>query len=204
MGAICGEIISMFQEEFPSDLLYQVRVLAKCLSMAGLECFEPGRDLLPLGAGGSSQSSLWSGSTIGILSIGSGKACHLLGLGDCLGTGVGEAAVVGCSSMGEVFCGGTSGGDRGVCPNRMWYEVARAPLSCGRLWYKTTWQAERKSLQLLLSSPMACSSRSHMYLPCSYGILQPERPSRLWPHRWCWNRQPQLLGPNGPWLPWLF
>ena len=33
------------------------------------------------------------------------------GLGDCLGAGVGEAAVVGCSSMGEVFCGGTSGGD---------------------------------------------------------------------------------------------
>ena len=56
---------------------------------------------------------------IGMLSIGSGKGCHLLGLGDCLGPGVGEAAVVGCSSIEEVFCAGTSGGNRGVCPNRM-------------------------------------------------------------------------------------
>ena len=56
---------------------------------------------------------------IGMLSTGSGEGCHILGLGDCLGAGVGEAAVVGCSSMGEVFCGRMSGGDGGVCPNRM-------------------------------------------------------------------------------------
>ena len=50
-GAICGEIIGMSQEEFPSGLSNHVRVLAKCLSMVWLECFEPGRVLLPLGAG---------------------------------------------------------------------------------------------------------------------------------------------------------
>ena len=61
VGAICGEIVGMFEEEFPSGLFYHVRVLAKCLGTAGLECFEPG-GLLPLGAGGSSQSSIWSGS----------------------------------------------------------------------------------------------------------------------------------------------
>ena len=80
-----------------------------------------------------------------MLSTGSGKGCNLLGLGDCLGASVGEAAAVGCSSMGEVFCGRMSGGNIGVCPNRMWYEVARVPLSCGGPLYKMTWQAERKT-----------------------------------------------------------
>ena len=56
----------------------------------------------------------------GILSIGSGEGCHLLGLGDCLGTGVGGVAEVGCSSTGEVLCGGASGGNGGVCPKKMW------------------------------------------------------------------------------------
>ena len=55
---------------------------------------------------------------IGMLSTGSGKGCCLLGLGDCLVTGEGEAAAAGCSSAGEVFCGRTSGGNGGVCPNR--------------------------------------------------------------------------------------
>ena len=119
MGAVCGEIVSMFQEEFPSGLLYHIRVLAKCLSAAGHECFDPGTDLSPPGAGGPPRVAFGVVLPIGMLSIGSGKGCHLLGLGDCLGAGVGEAAVVGCSSMGEVFCGGMSGGARGVCPNRM-------------------------------------------------------------------------------------
>ena len=165
MGAICGEILGTFQKEFPSGLFYHVWVSAKCLSTAGLECFELMRGLL--GLGGSPRVAFGVVPPIDMLSMGSGEGCPLLGLGDCLGAGEGEAAAVGCSSTGEVFCGRTSGGDRGVCPNRRWYEVARAPLSCGGLLYKTTWQAERKSLGLLLSSPLACSSRSHMHLPCS-------------------------------------
>ena len=52
MGAICGEIVGMFREEFPSCLSYHVRVPAKCLGMAWLECLEPGRGLSPLGSGG--------------------------------------------------------------------------------------------------------------------------------------------------------
>ena len=86
--------------------------------MAGLECFEPGRGLSPLGAGDPPRVAFGVVLPIGMVSTGSGKGCHLLGLGGCLGTGVGEVAVVGCSSMGEVFCGRMSWGDRGVCPKR--------------------------------------------------------------------------------------
>ena len=73
---------------------------------------------------------------IGMLSMGSGKGCHLLDLGDCLGTGVGETVVVSCSSMGEVLCGEISGGNGGVCPGRRWYKAARVLLSGGGLLYK--------------------------------------------------------------------
>ena len=101
-----------------------------------------------------------------MLSTGSGKGCHLFGPGSlfgcwCGGSGCGWLFYHGRSLLWQV-----SGGNRGVCPNMMWHAVARAPLSCGGLLYKMTWQAERKSLWPLLSSPMACSSRSHMYLPC--------------------------------------
>ena len=75
---------------------------------------------------------------IGVLSMGSGKGCHLLGLGDCLGASVGEMVAVGCSSMGEVLCGETSGGNGGVCPSKRWYEATRALLSGGGLLYKMT------------------------------------------------------------------
>ena len=124
-------------------------------------------DLLSLGAGGPPKVAFGVAPPIGMFSMGSGKGCHLLGLEDCLGTGVGELAAVGCSSMGEVLCDNTSGGNGGVSPSRMWYGATSALLSnCGLL-YKMTWQAERKSLWLLLSSTTACCSRSHMYLPCS-------------------------------------
>ena len=89
MVTICGEIVGMFQQEFPSGLFYHVRVLAKCLSMAWLECFEPGRNLLPLGAGGPPGVAFGVVLPIGVLSTGSGERCHLLGLGDSLGAGVG-------------------------------------------------------------------------------------------------------------------
>ena len=56
----------------------------------------------------------------GMLSMGSGEGCHLLGLGDILGTGVGGTAGVGCSSTEEGLCNRMKGGDGGVCPNKMW------------------------------------------------------------------------------------
>ena len=95
-------------------------------------------DLLPLRAGGPPKVAFGVALPIGMLSMGSGKGCCLLGLRDCLGTGVGELAAVGCSSKGEVFCGNTSGGNRGVCPCRMWYEVTSVLLSEGGLLYKMT------------------------------------------------------------------
>ena len=133
----------------------------------GLNVFSQGGIFYLLGLGGPPKVAFGVASPIGMLSTGSGEGCCLLDFGDCLGTGVGEMAAVGCSSMGEVLCGRMSGGNRGVCPSRMWYEAARAPLSNGGLLYKMTWQVERKSLWLPLSSTMACSSRSHMYLLCS-------------------------------------
>ena len=120
-----------------------------------------------LGMGGPPKVAFGVAPPIGVLSMGSGKGCHLLGLGDCLGAGEGEMVAVSCSSMGEVLCGEMSGGDGGICPSKRWYEVARTLLSGGGLLYKMTWQVVRKSLWLLLSSSMACSSRSYMYLPCS-------------------------------------
>ena len=57
--------------------------------------------------------------SMGMLSVGSGKGSHLFGLGDCLGIGVGGAAMGGYSSTGGAFCGGTDWGDGGACPNRM-------------------------------------------------------------------------------------
>ena len=75
---------------------------------------------------------------IGMFSMGSGKGCCLLGLGDCLGASVGGTVVVGCSSIGKVFCGETSGGNGGACLSKRWYEVVRALLSSGGLWYRMT------------------------------------------------------------------
>ena len=135
--------------------------------MAGFKQFEPGRGLSLLGAGGPPSITFGVVPPMGMLLISSGKGCCLFSLGDCLGIGVGGAAVVGCSSMGGVFCGRMGGGNRGACPNRMWYEVARAPLSSCGLWHRVAWQEERKLWWLLLSSPKSCSSRPCMYLPCS-------------------------------------
>ena len=56
----------------------------------------------------------------GIPSTVSGEGCHPLGLGDCSGASVGGAVEVSHLSTGEVLCGGTSGGDGGVCPNKIW------------------------------------------------------------------------------------
>ena len=117
--AICDEIVGLLGAVFPSGLFYHVGVSTKCLSAVGLECLKPRRDLLPLGAGGPPTVAFGVELPIGVLSMGSGKGCHLLGLGDCLGTGVGETAVVGCPSTGEVLCGRMSGGNGGVCPSRM-------------------------------------------------------------------------------------
>ena len=56
----------------------------------------------------------------GMLSTGSGGGGHLLGLGDCLGTGTGGAAGADCCSTGEVLCDKVKGWDVGACPNKMW------------------------------------------------------------------------------------
>ena len=90
-----------------------------------------------LGLGGPPEVAFGVGQPIGVLSMGSGKGCHLLGLGDCLGISVGGMVAVGCSSVGEVCCGKASGGNGGVCPNTRWYKVVRVLLSGGGLLYKT-------------------------------------------------------------------
>ena len=141
-----------------------------------------------LGLGGPPEVAYGEALPIGMLSMGSGKGCCLLGLGDCLGASEGEtvAVVVSYPSVGEVLCGETSGGNGGVCPSKRWYKAARVLVSSGGLLYKMTWQAVRKSLQLLLSSSTACSSRSHMYLPCSLWSLA------AWEIFWAWASQMTL------------
>ena len=44
-----------------------------------------------------------------VLSTGSGEGCCLLGLGDCLGAGMGGAVGADCSSIGEVLCDRVNG-----------------------------------------------------------------------------------------------
>ena len=91
-----------------------------------------------LGLGGPPEVAFGVALPIGVLSTGSGKGCCLLGLGDCLGIGVGGTAAVRCSSAWEVFCGKARGSDRGVCLSKRWYKAVRALLSGGGLLYKTT------------------------------------------------------------------
>ena len=55
-----------------------------------------------------------------MLSHGSGKGCHLLGCGDCLGAGLGEVATDVCSSAGDVLAGGADMDDKGDHPSKMW------------------------------------------------------------------------------------
>ena len=86
--------------------------------MAGLQQLEPGRGLLLLGAGRSPNIAARVTLPMGMFPIGSGEGCHLFSLGDCLGIGMGGAAVDGCSSVDGVLGGRMSGGDGGACPNR--------------------------------------------------------------------------------------
>ena len=57
--------------------------------------------------------------SIDVLPHGSGEKYHLFGHGDHLGTGLGEAAMNGCSSTGDVLVGGADGDDEGDCPSKM-------------------------------------------------------------------------------------
>ena len=91
-----------------------------------------------LGLGGPPEVAFGVAPPIGMPSMGSGVCVTFFGLGDCLGIGVGGTVVVGCSSMGEVFCGEASGGDGGACLSKRWYKAVRALLSGGGLLYKMT------------------------------------------------------------------
>ena len=69
---------------------------------------------------GPSCMALGEVSSIDMLPHSSGEGCHLFGHGDCLGAGLGEASVGGCSPTGGTLVGGADGGDGGDCPNKMW------------------------------------------------------------------------------------
>ena len=55
-----------------------------------------------------------------VLPQGSGEGCHLFGHGDCLGSGLGEAAADGCSPACGVLANGIDQSDKGNHPNKMW------------------------------------------------------------------------------------
>ena len=73
-----------------------------------------------LGLDGPSCMALGVVLSIDVLPRGSGRGCHLFNCGDCLGTGMGEVAVGGCSSTRGALVGGADGGDGGDHPNKMW------------------------------------------------------------------------------------
>ena len=150
----------MLQEIFLPSLLHQVRVLAECFQAALLDYLIPRWDLLLFGAEGPSVVTLDVVPPRGMLSTGSGEGCCLLGLGDCLGTGAGGTAGADCSSAGEVLCDKVSGWDVGACTNKTWQEATSMSLSSTGLACKAVWQVERKSVWLVPSSLMTCSSKS--------------------------------------------
>ena len=90
------------------------------LAWLGLSALFQGRVSCCLELGGPTGVTFEVVPPKGMLSMGSGEGCHLLGQGDCLGTDAGGAAGAGFSSIGEVLCDRTKGGDGGVWPNRMW------------------------------------------------------------------------------------
>ena len=69
---------------------------------------------------GPSCMALGEVSSIDVLPHGSGEGCHLFGHWDHLGTGLGEAAMDGCSLTGGALAGGADGGDGVDHPNKMW------------------------------------------------------------------------------------
>ena len=69
---------------------------------------------------GPSCMALGEVSSIDVLPCGSGEGCCLFGHGDHLGTGLGEAAVGGCSSARGALADGADVGDGGDHPKKMW------------------------------------------------------------------------------------
>ena len=85
-----------------------------------------------LGLDGPSCMALGVVSSIDVLPCSSGKGSCLFGCVDCLGDGMGEAAMGGCSSSRGALVGGADGGDGSDHPNKTWWEVARFFLrGCG-------------------------------------------------------------------------
>ena len=73
-----------------------------------------------LGLDGPSCMALGVVSFIDMLPCGSGEGSCLFDHGDCLGAGMGEVAMGGCSSARGSLEGGADGGDGGDHPNKTW------------------------------------------------------------------------------------
>ena len=126
----------MLGKVFSSSLPYHIGVLAECFGTVSLSVVNQCGISCLLGLGGPPEVVFGVAPPIGMLFMGSGEGCCLLSLGDCLGANVGGMVAVGCSSMGEVLCCETSGGNGGVYPSKRWYEAARSLLSSSGLLYK--------------------------------------------------------------------
>ena len=106
--------------------------MAEGLCAAGLQRGKPEGVSLLLELDGPSCEALEEVSPIGMSPHGSGEGCHLFGLGDHLGTGLGEVTADGCSSARSILVSEADGGNGGDCPNRMWQEAVRFSLrGCG-------------------------------------------------------------------------
>ena len=141
-----------------------------------------------LGAGGPPKVAFGVAPPISMLSMGSGKGCCLLGLGDCLGIGVGGMVVVGCSPMQEV-----------LVEKQVEVMEVLAQVRGGMKWsecFKWWWTAVQDNLTSSeevindFCSPLLWLVLLGLACICHapYGSLQPEKSSMLQPHRWLWKR----------------
>ena len=118
-----------------------------------------------------------------MLSTGSGEGCHLLGLGECSGTGEeGAAGADGCL-IGEAPCDKVNGWHVCACPINIWQEVTCLPLSSAGLACKEAWQVERKSIWLFLPLGWLVPPGIWWFWHVTCGMSQPGRLPRC-QHSW--------------------
>ena len=118
MAAVFSKVVRMFGKKCNLASTTMLESLRKASPWLGLSDLNQGGVSCFLGLGGPPSVAVSVALPIGMFPFGSGKGCCLFSLGDCLGIGVGGAAVDGCSSTGGVLVGRMGGGDGGACPNR--------------------------------------------------------------------------------------
>ena len=152
---------------FLSSLLHEASVLAECFWAALLEYLVPRWTSHHLELGAPFQGCLGCGpAKRHAIHRVWGRGVAFWVWGSPQAPGQEELLKQMVAQAGEAPCDKVNGWDMGACPINMWWEATNAPLSSAGLACKAAWQAERKSIWLLPSSWMTCSSRCLMVLAC--------------------------------------